>query len=408
MAWIEKGPSGTWIARGRGKNQKEWEFDTKFKVDPDAVEGENVAKLRANSKAGAQETANMFESRVRGLITKEEYVARLNYIAERVVNGTAKVTVAEFIVYWLWEWVIRNRIHQTKVGKLCRLFNGLLTHIGSIVKKDAKCLTRDHLSKFIFERRKKGYAPAVVNDDVNYLKTMAQELQLLIGIDVSELLELELKVTQERLSFEWEEILRIFEVLNKLGKLGRDWKTFLLILLYTGLRPCDAARLIVGQIDLKNKLIFVNPSKTRRFGRNDVPRVIHPVLFNYLNNLLTEFPRKPEDPLSYNFANRSVKSITCSFNDIMEKAEVSKQVLETEYLSGKFSKKTLYSFRHTFNVLMMSVGADREQRKVEMGHKSDQSHLHYEHDTDSRVVSLRHKLISLLPEVPANLTNDTP
>jgi integrase len=321
------------------------------------------------------------------------------------VNGAAKLSVSCFLITWLWEWCIRNRLHHTKVLKLCRLFDGLLAHVGTLAEKDAKYLTREHVAKFIFDRRVKGYAPAVINDDINYLKTMARDLELLTGVNVAELLEVEAKETQERLPFKWAEVLKIFEALDSLGKLGREWKTFLLIMLYTGLRPCDAALVTRGQIDLEQQLIWADASKTRRFAGDKIPRVIHDALFAYLDDLLTKFPLKSEDSLCLNFANRSQKSITNSFNKIMKMAGVSKQTVKTPYLQGKFSKKTLYSFRHTFNVLLMSVGADRPQRKTEMGQKTDESQKHYEHDQEPEVIATRRKLINLLPRVPVNVSN---
>jgi integrase len=405
MAWIEQGPSGTWIARGRDKYQKAWEFDTKFQVEPERVTPENLVEERADSKARAQEAADTFEAYVRGRIKKEEYLARLAYIAERVANGAAKVSVCCFLITWLWEWCIRNRLHHTKVLKLCRLFDALLLHVGNLAEKDAKYLTREHVAKFIFNRRVKGYAPAVINDDINYLKTMARDLELLTGVNVAELLEVEAKETQERLPFKWADVLKIFEALDTLGKLGREWKTFLLIMLYTGLRPCDAALVTRGQIDLELQLIWADASKTRRFAGDKIPRVIHDALFAYLNQLLTMFPLRPEEFLCLNFANRCMKSITHSFNKILGEAGVSKQVVKTPYLQGKFSKKTLYSFRHTFNVLLMSVGADRPQRKTEMGQKTDESQQHYEHDQEPEVIASRRKLINLLPRVPVSVNN---
>ena len=105
-------------------------------------------------------------------------------------------------------------------------------------------------------------------------------------------------------------------------------------------------------------------------------------------------------------ANRSTKSITYSFNTILKAAGVSKSVIKTDYLQGKFSQKSLYSFRHTFNLLMTAVGADRKERKTEMGQTTDEAQGYYEHDQEPEVIATRRKLLNLLPRVPASVGND--
>ncbi len=408
MAWVEKGPSGTYIGRGRDKYQIGFEFDTKVPIEPENADPQDLPAARKENHERAQESATIMERWVRGKIPKEEFLAKMGYVADRVTGQATKTAISLYLVRWLWEWCVRNRLHHSKVLKLCRLFNSLLDNLGGLAHKDAKTLNAKHLGNFIFTRRAEGYSPAVINDDINYLKTMARDLERLTGINVAELLEVEAQETQERLPYKWSEILRIFEALDSLGQLGREWKTLLMIMLYTGLRPCDAALVTRKQIDIEMQLILVDPSKVRRYKNGkSPPKPLHDALFVYLDDLLKRFPLEPDEFLCLNCANRSTKSITYSFNQILKAAGVSQSVIKTDYLQGKFSQKTLYSFRHTFNLLMTAVGADRKERKTEMGQKTDEAQGYYEHDQEPEVIATRRKLLNLLPRVPISVGDDT-
>ena len=97
-------------------------------------------------------------------------------------------------------------------------------------------------TRFVLNRRLSSYAPATVNNEVIYLQSLGKEIERVTGVNVAGGLEQEAADTAERLPFTFAEVVRIFGALKIMGELAREWTTFLLVMLYTAMRPQDAAR----------------------------------------------------------------------------------------------------------------------------------------------------------------------
>jgi len=70
-----------------------------------------------------------------------------------------------------------------------------------------------------------------------------------------------------------------------MGELMREWTTFLLVMLYTAMRPQDAARVKRRDIDLEKGTIKVKSSKTAGFNRKREPKPMHDALLSYLREM---------------------------------------------------------------------------------------------------------------------------
>ena len=259
---------------------------------------------------------------------------------------------------------------------------------------------REHFDTFVLNRRLSSYAPGTVNNDVIYLQSLGKEIERVTGVNVAGGLEQEVADTAERLPFTFAEVARIFGALKIMGELAREWTTFLLVMLYTAMRPQDAARVKRRDIDLEKGTIKVKSSKTAGFNRKREPKPMHDALLSYLREMFAEKELAPEYYLCFNLAHKVEKHLAQEFSRILKAAEVDTQKAKGKNRRHEFSQKTLYSFRHTSNVWFGAAGANDEEQKTELGDSTDQALKHYQHDNDPEVLAARRKKINLMPRVP--------
>ena len=394
------GTSKHWIGRGRRKDGTQFEFSTEILVEPEGVTPENLPQKRAEDKKRAKEVADDIEARERGSMKEEEFEARMKHRVRKVLQRNSNVPPAVFLVAWTWEHAIRNRLCPRRVSTICSLIGALLAHFGEIARRTLHEVLREHFDTFVLNRRLSSYAPGTVNNDVIYLQSLGKEIERVTGVNVAGGLEQEVADTAERLPFTFAEVARIFGALKIMGELAREWTTFLLVMLYTAMRPQDAARVKRRDIDLEKGTIKVKSSKTAGFNRKREPKPMHDALLSYLREMFAEKELAPEDYLCFNLAHKVEKHLAQEFSRILKAAEVDTQKAKGENRRHEFSQKTLYSFRHTSNVWFGAAGANDEEQKTELGDSTDQALKHYQHDNDPEVLAARRKKINLMPRVP--------
>lgn len=389
-----------WIGRGRRKNGRHFEFSTGILVEPDGVAHEAQAQIRAENKKRAKEIADDIEARERGRMPEEEFEARMKHRVRKVLRQNSNVSPIVFLVAWTWEHAIRNRLCPRRVMKLCNLTSEFLQHLGEVARKTLHNVLGSHFDTFILNRRLAGYAPGTVNNDVIYLQSLGRDIERLTGVNLTGGLEQEAPDTAERLPFTFDEVVRIFKALKIMGELACEWTTFLLVMLYTAMRPEDAARVKRGDIDLERGTIKIKSSKTAGFNRKREPKPMHEALLAYLRDMLAEKELAPDEYLCFNLAHKVEKHLVQQFARILKAADVDTLKAKAENRRFKFSQKTLYSFRHTSNVWFGAAGANEEEQKTELGDSTDQALRHYQHDNDPEVIAARRKKINLMPRVP--------
>ena len=278
-----------------------------------------------------------------------------------------------------------------------QLIGALIAHFGQVARKTLHEVLGEHFDTFVLNRRLASYAPGTVNNDVIYLQSLGKEIERVTGVNVAGGLEQETADTAERLPFAFAEVVRIFGALKIMGELAREWTTFLLVMLYTAMRPQDAASVKRRDIDLEKGTIKVKSSKTAGFNRKREPKPMRDALLSYLRNMLAEEELAPDDYLCFNLAHKAEKHLSQEFSRILKAAEVDKLKAKVENRRQEFSQKTLYSFRHTSNVWFGAASANDEEQKTELGDSTDQALKHYQHDNDPEVIAARRKKINLRP-----------
>jgi integrase len=283
------------------------------------------------------------------------------------------------------------------VDLLSSLVNRLLIHLGIKATKSLYQLRPIDFARYIHQRRVDDYSSGIVNTEVAYLNQMAREIKTHTGIDVAETLLLELPEFMQRHPFTNREIIRILDTVATMGARGEQWRTLILIMLYTGLRPADAAHLRYQDFTLEKGVINIKPSKTSRYRANPPkPKPLHDALALHLQALFASKPYQPGDFLCPLLASRKHMDLAMHFQRIMAKANINRVVVR-KTKSGKFYAKSLYSLRCTSNTLLTAMGASREQAMVELDQTSDRAHRHYEFNGDARIMARRRAIINQLP-----------
>ena len=162
-------------------------------------------------------------------------------------------------------------------------------------------------------------------------------------------------------------------VMNVCREAGDGWALACLTARYTGLRWGDVAGLRWSSIDMGERLIKLQPSKTKREGI-EVIIPIAPVLFRYLEKAHRakgrdrHFVLPVQKALAETHDRRSLKKGTVTFAVILERAGV----------KGDY---TFHSWRHTFRTRLSEAGVSAEAAKRLGGWTVDATAEHYNHDT---------------------------
>lgn len=332
-------------------------------------------------------------------LSQQAAVLALKFKAHQFRNEGGDQSIREYLVRWVWEHSIRNRIHCNYVHLLCTLMERLLVRLGHAAGRSIHTLRPEVFADYVRQRRCDGYATATVNTEVIYLMKIGRDVERVTGVNAGAGLGQEQRTHLERLPFSVEELEKILTTAATWGDLGGQWQTFIRLMIYTSLRPADAASVRRQDIDLKRQTIQIQDGKTRRHRNGQANlRPLHESLVKYLAALFVAKPGQPGDFLCPLLASRNRHLLAAKFDQLLSQAGIDRQAVRTGR-NQVFCGKSLYSFRHTFRVLFQAGGANLEQAKLEMGQTSDSASRHYEHDADSRLMELRRKYLDRLPDV---------
>jgi integrase len=183
-----------------------------------------------------------------------------------------------------------------------------------------------------------------------------------------------------------------------LGEANTEWKGMILMGLYTGQRLKDVAQIKWVNIDLENKMIIFQSSKTQRNQR--IP-IAEPLL-EYLITLkpqgeseLAIFPKASHAIVSHSTGGTS--TLSNQFYEIMAKAGLvpkrSKKATGKGH-SGKRNQNQIsfHALRHTTTSLLKNAGVAASVVQDLVGHESSAMSNHYTHVDDEAKIQALDKL----------------
>jgi site-specific recombinase XerD len=151
-----------------------------------------------------------------------------------------------------------------------------------------------------------------------------------------------------------------------------EWRTMLMLGLYTGQRLVDLARLRWSSIDLEAGEIRIKTGKTQRRQTNLIPTP----LANWLQAIQPK-DLDPEELVSPSFEGTRGTTLSKMFLKIMSKAEISPRIVRT---AGRDRKtKSFHSLRHTLPSMLARQGAAPKTIQEIVGHSSASTTAHYTH-----------------------------
>lgn len=406
------------LGRGRRQDGSQIDIPTDIPIEPPDLSPDDPGYQDAKEelKKQALEHVKDIEARTRTSkgngktkMSEEEFEARAKFRAKKVLGQNTKASFAAFIIAWLWEHVIRNRIDYTKTLALCRLVRRLLG-----IGKEAGCDTihdarQSHFDSLILQMQMESYAPSVVNNSVDYLNNLGRCIEKATGNNVTAGLAKEATDYDERLPFTYAEVLRIFATLpGVVANKVREWTIFLLVMLYTEMRPVNAKDIKREDIIFQGEigLIRVESSKTAGFRKKEKWLPMHRCLQKHIKALLDDHDFKPGDYLLKHLHHMDEKSISNKFRQILNVADVDQVRNKGENRINEFSKKTLYSFKHTSCVWLDVAGVRDEDD--EHDDSTPEAREHYRHSvvTDPHLLDLMQRKVNQMPAVDVPIFRD--
>jgi hypothetical protein len=163
--------------RGRREDGSEMDIPTVIPIEPPDLKPDDPRYSAAKAKLETQalEEVNDVEARTRldeqtgqSEMSEEEYIARARFRAKKVLRQHVQTSPAFFIISWIWEHCVRNRLSPGRVSFICNLARLLIKDYLS------KCKTihdvrQEHFDSLVLNLRQHSYSPSFVNTAVDDL-----------------------------------------------------------------------------------------------------------------------------------------------------------------------------------------------------------------------------------------------
>ena len=185
-------------------------------------------------------------------------------------------------------------------------------------------------------------------------------------------------------------------LISSAGKLGEEWRSLILIGIYTGLRLGDACRLRWDSVNLERGIIQLIPSKTKNYA-NGKPITIplHPELVTLMikyntsnedvqnkDNVVKSQPRSPYVlPTLARYYDTQKWCINHGLTRIFKMADIETGV-KIDGRRKKTPNATFHSLRHTFVSFAANAGVPLPVVQSIVGHCSTAMTRHYYHENE--------------------------
>lgn len=186
----------------------------------------------------------------------------------------------------------------------------------------------------------------------------------------------------ERRAFKLEELKKLLEVADA------EWRTMILMGIYTGQRLGDIAALDWGNIDLQRSEITLTTQKT---GRTQIIPLAKPLL-KHLEGIAGS--DVPDAPLCPSLVGNGPSWLSNQFYDLMTKAKLVPARTHQKAKEGRDKRRTLHALsfhalRHTATSLLKNAGVSDAIARDIIGHESaaiSKSYTHIDEATKRKAI----------------------
>lgn len=312
---------------------------------------------------------------------------------EEAIGGS--MTVDAWFEEWMSTYKEPKGLTKKSLGMYREKYKGYIKpRIGRMKLKDVK---DTHLQKIMNEQE------GMSSSHAKKVRMVMQEMfkrarqSRLIPYDPAELLELPQVKKGTRRSITEEERKAILEV----AETHKDG-LWILTLLYTGMRPGEAAALTWNDVDFKNNEIHIHSAKESGSGDIKGPKTAAGVrdipIHSKLRPLLLKAKGEPFRPVFQNHAGKMPDDATMyrwwkSFLRTMD-IHMGAKVYRNQIIESKLSDDlTIYCLRHTFCTDLQRAGVPLNVAKELMGHSDIQTTANIYTHKDQKIL---HNGIALL------------
>jgi integrase len=393
MSSIAKHPeSRFWHAFFRDAKGRQHSVSTKIEHTPSGSTPKDTAKRAADNRRLAQDVANRLEEAERGNPTEVHLRKLLDDLSNRVNKQHLEFKRTKI---FLDEWAERaDKAKSWRTGlRYKKVIADFLDCLGPKADAAINDVTPRDIQKFVDSETaagKSGSSIRIAAKVLNIPFNLARRQGLILTNPVPSV-ELPDAANENRSAFSWEQVVEILSVAKG------EWKTCIMVAVFTGARLGDCVALRWSNFDLPKKLLTFRPSKTKR-KKVDLVVPIHPTLDEHLLSLPCG-----DDPKALVMPGLAAQQIpgrsglSRQFQDVMREASIEQDTVAAAGKGGRiFNRFSFHSLRHTYVSQLANAGIAPDVRQLLAGHADERSHAIYTH---TQLVTLR-SAIEALPKIP--------
>jgi integrase len=377
MATVHRTPaSPNWLCYYTDRNGRR---RTKSTLTRNKREAERIC-AKVQSVEDQARTGNITEEKARRVIEK--------VVSEIMAESGAPIerkTVREHFTSWLKAFEAEQSEgtfirYQGVVNTFLDFLNGKAGRNLAALKAEDVERYRDHLQDRV--------APATVNTHLKVIRVGLEKAvkQGIFDRNPARLVDnLDTSDRHERRAFTLAELKKLLAVC------ADDWKTAVLIGIYTGLRLGDVQSLTWANLDLQGKELTVRTQKT---GRVQILPLAKPLLAH-----IESLPAgdDPKAPLCPTFQGKAVSWLSNQFYELMASAALVQSRGDHQKKEGKagrgarrqLSPISFHALRHTATSLLKNAGVSDVVARDIVGHESAAISRNYTHiETETKRAAL--------------------
>lgn len=381
-----------WFAVYRDAAGRQCNRSTKIQTAGEGVDERMRGRDAAEKRRLAQQIADTYEQMERGHPTELQVQKVLLDIFAKVNKRRMEPAVVET---FFSAWLGRVRTRRGAGGTLERYENVVerfLEALGSRRSTRLADILPGDVQAFVDLQVEAGKAPATVRIEQKILNAAFADAlkQGMIAHNPAAAVTVPQAAGESRRPFTWQQVRALVDVA------ADEWKTVILLGVFTGARLGDCVSMCWRHIDLPERLVRFRPLKTRA---NAVELVVpmHPDLERHLMGLpMPDGAGAADSALCPKLASISIggrSGLSRKFQVLLGAAGIENEVARKGTGLGRsFSHYGFHSLRHTFNTVLMNQGVAQELRMRLSGHASEEMNARYSH---AEIETLRAAVVKL-------------